>query len=132
MGHGWRLWGSARWSGAWWLVTVAALVGTGCDPDIGEGDLAVENRTDKTITIFFGSAEDLDQSEVRGNLGHVRPGVRQAIAGMDGCSLSGFEARDPDGDVVARLPPLDRDEQDCRLTWVVTEEDSFTKPLGAD
>lgn len=107
-------------------VTVAALAlaAIGCDPDLVEGDLAVDNRTDTELTIFV-LGELPDGTVHASGKGTLRPRSARVIPGSNGCATHGLEARDPDGNVVATLPPLDPGEHDCAFTWVITEDDSY-------
>lgn len=104
------------------LLTALALALPACDRDITEGDLAVDNRSEVELTIV---ALPIPESRASDRtVGVVRSGIRQTIAGVDGCSPAGFEARTLDGEVVASLPPRERGSDDCRFTWVIEEDGS--------
>lgn len=105
------------------LAGLLVLASTSCDPELGEGDLVVDNRTDTELTIY--GLHGREDPSGASNLSTVRAGTELTIPGTDGCSRSGFEARDPDGTVIAEFPPVDPDEHDCKFTWVVTDDDSY-------
>lgn len=114
---------TGSWRGALsGLLATLVLTLPGCDPDITEGDLVVDNRTDVALTVVLLTATGPPAGDA--TLSVVGSGREQTIAGMDGCSQGGFEARTAEGEVVASLPPSEPDSADCRFTWVIEEDGS--------
>lgn len=92
-----------RWPLSLVLAGLLALASTSCDKGLYDGDLVVENRTDTELTIYrlHSPEEDSEAS----NLGAVQARTNLVMAGAHGCSIGGFEAREPGGEVIAELRP---------------------------
>lgn len=113
-------------------ITVAAallllLGATGCDQDLLEGGMAVDNRTDRDLTIYA-LVEMPDDTVERSTLGTVAAGQSMSLS-QSGYSPTGLRAGTDDGTVVATLPPRDPAVDECDFRWVIMEDDSWTEPL---
>lgn len=109
------------------VIAALVLVGAaGCDQDILEGGMGVDNRTGQDLTVYT-SVEKADGTVQEVRKGSVESGQRRALAGGS-CSTQGIEARTDDGTVVATLPPRSPSDVECDIQWVITEDDSWIEP----
>ncbi len=100
-------------------AAVAAMAATGCAPPSG---LTIHNLADRPATIVLLNPDGDHEA-----IATVAAGSTTTLDGVDGCSDAGMQARDPDGEVLATLPPLtgdefDTSEPDCDFTWLVTAD----------